>query len=222
MKHLTAPMEIKSIDDSGSFDGYASIFGNVDLGGDVIERGAFTDMVKNADGNVVVLWQHDTRAPIGVAEVIQDDIGLKFKGKLVLEDTNARRAQAHMKAKSVRGMSIGYDVLSGGSKIMQSGVRLLTSLKLWEISLVTFGMNPLAGVAGVKGVEQITNIREFEDFLRDAGGFSREQAKILARSYKDLQGQRDAETKAGDDDTIAVKDIIGFLDSITKSSFANS
>jgi len=216
MKHFTAPMEIKELDDTGSFDGYASIFGNVDLGGDVIERNAFTEMVKNEDGNVVVLWQHDTRTPIGVASVVQDDVGLKFKGKLILDDAAARKAHAHMKAKSVRGMSIGYDVLEGGARMLDSGIRSLVKLKLWEISLVTFGMNPMAGVADVKQALQITNIREFEEHLRDAG-FSKEAAKILCRSYKDLPGQRDAVREASEIDTATtVQSMVSFLEGIAK------
>lgn len=205
MDFLNLPFEVKSLDETGTFDGYAAVFGNVDYGGDVIERGAFKDLVKNDDGQVVVLWQHRTDSPIGVAEVAQDDVGLRFKGKLVLEDPNARRAQAHMKAKSVRGMSIGYDVLEGGFRMMSSGVRALTGLKLWEISLVTFGMNPLAGVAGVKFMSQITSVREYENFLREVGGYSKEQAKILAKSFKDLPGRREADGTA-DDEAFAVDD----------------
>lgn len=191
MKYFNAPFEIKTLDDVGTFDGYASIFGNVDQGGDVIERGAFKEFAKNDMGEVTVLWQHQTGTPIGVARVSEDHKGLHFEGKLVLEDPNARRAQAHMKAKSVRGMSIGYDVLAGGAKILDSGVRTLSALKLWEISVVTFGMNDLARVEGVKASQQITNVRDYEDFLRDAG-FSISQSKTLARAYLDLPGQRDA------------------------------
>jgi HK97 family phage prohead protease len=202
MEKLHFPMEIKALDDSGTFDGYAAIFGNVDLGGDVIERGAFKEIEKNKEGQVVVLWQHRSDSPIAAAEVTQDDIGLKFRGRLVLEDPNARRAQAHMKANTVRGMSIGFDVMENGYTIMSSGVRLLKALKLWEISLVTFGMNPLAQVAGVKQREQLTSIREYEHFLREVGGFSKEQAKILAKSYRDLPGQRDADEEA--DESVAV------------------
>jgi HK97 family phage prohead protease len=218
MQYANVPMEIKALDESGTFDGYASVFGNVDLGGDVIERGAFKEFVKNDDGQVVVLWQHRTDAPIGVAEVSQDDVGLRFKGKLVLEDPNARRAQAHMKAKSVRGMSIGYDVLENGARMMSSGVRALTGLKLWEISLVTFGMNPLAGVAGVKYMQQITNIREYENFLREVGGYSKEQAKILAKSFRDLPGQREADAQADDDGLAVDLELLAFCKSIAAPS----
>lgn len=192
MKTLHVPLEIKQLSDTGQFDGYASIFGNVDLGGDVIERGAFKEFVKNGDGKVTVLWQHKQDMPIGIASIEQDDTGLRFYGDLVLDDPIARKAHAHMKAKSVRGMSIGYDVLPGGAEFMNSGVRRLKALKLWEISVVTFGMNPLAGVDSVKAASQIKTIREYEDFLRDEAGFSNAQAKQLASGgWKALQAPRD-------------------------------
>lgn len=198
IQKLELPFEFKAVRKSGEFEGYASVFGNVDLGGDVIEPGAFKEMVTNDNGGVVVLWQHDSFNPVGVAKVSQDEKGLKFTGKLVMEDPVAQKALAHMKAGSVRGMSIGYDILEGGAEIMKSGVRILKALKLWEISIVTFGMNPLAQVEAVKRAGQITTIRDYEDFLRDVGGFSQAQAKLLAvGGWKELPGQRDVDGGSG-------------------------
>ena len=194
MKYLNVPLELetKAFGDAGTFEGYASIFGNVDQGGDVIERGAFKEIVKNKSGQVVVLNQHNSRDPVGLATVKQDDKGLAFTGQLILESPSARTAYALMKAGALTGMSIGYDVLAGGSKMMESGVRILSALKLWEISPVTFGMNALAGIDGVKS-GAITNIREFEDFLREAGGFSKAQAVAIAgRGWSGLQDRRES------------------------------
>lgn len=186
MPVLNLPTEFKALGDAGEFEGYASVFGNVDLGGDVIERGAFKEFVRNAAGKIKVLWQHRQDTPIGVAEIKEDDRGLWFRGALVLEDPAARKAHAHMKAGSVDAMSIGYDVLPGGAEMLKSGVRALKALKLWEISVVTFGMNPLAGVTTVK------TIRDFEAELRDVLGFSQREARAIAASgYKAAGDARD-------------------------------
>lgn len=193
MKYLNLPLEFKALGDAGTFSGHAAVFGNVDFGGDVIERGAFKELVKTKDGNVVILNQHDSRQAIGKATVKEDDTGLAFEGQLLLSTAKAREVYEQMKFGIANGMSIGYDVLAGGAEVMTSGVRRLKALKLWEISVVTFGMNPLAGIDSVKAVEQITNIREFEDFLRDVGGFSQAKAKLLASGgWKALPAQRDA------------------------------
>jgi HK97 family phage prohead protease len=175
------PFDVKALDaNDGTFKGYAAIFGNVDLGGDIIMPGAFKELVQNEDGKIAILWQHDQHQPIGVAEVGQDEKGLSVAGELVLDDPIARKAYAHLKAKSVRAMSIGFDVLEGGAKYLADGVRQLSNLKLWEVSVVTFGMNPLARVAGVKSALDCRSIREFEDLARDALVLPRRQAKRLA------------------------------------------
>jgi HK97 family phage prohead protease len=192
IKSLDFRIDTKALDDSGSFEGYAAIFNNVDNGMDVIQPGAFKEIVTTRDGMVRVLHYHRPAEPIGKAEVKEDDKGLRFKGQLILDDPLGKRVHSHMKAGILDGMSIGYDVLPGGADILASGVRALKALKLWEISVVTFGMNPLALVEGVKA-EQICNIRDYEDFLRDVGGFSKTHAKALASGgWKALQGQREA------------------------------
>lgn len=196
MRYRDIPLELKALNDDGSFSGYASVFGNVDLDGDVIERGAFKEIIRNEDGKVVVLWQHNQREPIGVADVSQDAKGLKFEGALVLEDPTARKARAHMLAKSVRGMSIGFDTMLDE---IREGVRHILEARLWEISIVTLGANPLAGVDEAKS---IPNVRECEEYLRDVG-FSRSKAKAMAAAWDRTINQRevgevDADLKALD------------------------
>ena len=192
MKTIDYPMEVKSLTDAGAFSGYASVFGNVDQGGDVIERGAFKEFVKTRDGKTLVFFQHNSREPIGKAIVTEDKTGLLVDGHLMLEDPVARRAHTGMKGGLFDAMSIGYDVLPGGAEVLKSGVRVLKALKLWEVSIVTFGMNELARIDSVKSAGNITTIREYEDFLRDVGGFSVAQAKLLASGgFKSLQNLRD-------------------------------
>jgi HK97 family phage prohead protease len=209
MEYLNIPiqLETKAFGDAGSFEGYAGIFGNVDLGGDVLERSAVKEIVKNRNGMVTVLNQHNLRDPIGGAEIKIDDVGIHVKGQLVLEVPSARNTYALMKADVLNGMSFGYNVLAGGAEVLRSGVRQLKAIKLFEVSPVTFGMNPLAGVTGVKGV---ATIREFEDFLRDVGGFSQSEAKALASGgYKALQQARDV--SGGDPVAKDLADLIGTM-----------
>ena len=194
---IECPLELKTIGDTGTFSGYASIFGNVDDGGDVMERGSFKEFHKTRDGKVLILYQHNSRDPIGKADVVQDDKGLHFDGQLVMEDATARKAYVGMKAGTIDAMSFGFDVLPGGATITEGGIRKVSSVKLWEISPVTFGMNALARIEAVKAAGQVTNIREFEDFLRDVGGFSQAQAKLLAvGGWKSMPAQRDVASDA--------------------------
>lgn len=194
IEYIERPFAVKTVSEAGAFDGYASVYNNTDLGGDIIREGAFKEKELNEDGKITVLWQHGKRDPIGVAKLTEDKNGLAFDGELVLDDPLARKARAHMLKKSVRGVSIGYDILQDGYKILEDGRRELTALKLWEISLVTFPMNPLARVIGAKSVERCRSVRELEDLLRDAAGLSRAQAKLHAGAiWKTVAGQRDAD-----------------------------
>lgn len=214
MKTLDFATEFKAMGDTGTFEGYAAIFGNVDQGGDVIERGAFKEFVKTRDGKVLVLYQHSSRDPIGKADVKQDDKGLYFAGQLELNDGMGRKAHALMKSGLLDGMSIGFDVLPGGQKVLENNVRELTKLKLWEISPVTFGMNELARIEAVKAAAQIATIREFENFLRDEAGFSHAQAKLLAvGGWKALQDARDESGLSAD-----AKQLIETIQNLTRST----
>lgn len=223
MKHMSVPMEIKSIDEKGRLSGYASIFGNVDLGGDIIVKDSpFKEIERNPNGKVLMLYSHDagmgwtsTAAggiPVGLADVEQNSKGLKFDGELVMEDSFvAGRLYPGLKAGTICEMSIGYDVLPGGGKVLESGIRELSALKLWEISPVIWGMNRRASIDAVKRSNQVTNIREFEDFLREAG-FSKAQAVAIASGgWKTLQDRRDS----GDAD--GAKPILDYLSGLNFS-----
>lgn len=226
MKHMIVPMECKAAaGEAGQFSGYASIFGNVDLGGDVISNDEpFKEIVTNPDGKVLVLFSHDSGAgwttsasggmPIGVADVTQNTKGLKFDGQLVMEDPFCQRVLTHMKAKTLTGMSIGYDVLD--YELMNSGIRKLNALKLWEISPVIWGMNPKASIDTVKAVgEMITDVRKFEEFLRESG-FSKAQAVAIASGgWKTLQDRRESGEA---DDAKHVKSLLSYLNSLTKEA----
>jgi HK97 family phage prohead protease len=199
MARIKVPTEFKAVGDSGQFQGYAAIFGNVDLGGDILERGSLKEINKLKNGRVVILSQHNQRDPIGTADVEEDDKGYKFDGHLILEAPSARRDYALMKGGALDGMSFGYDVLAGGAEVLKSGVRQLKAIKLWEISPVTFGMNPLAGVDAVKAAGG--TIREFETFLRDVAGFTQREAKAVASggwnalvAARDVPEQKQAES----------------------------
>lgn len=190
--------DLKSVSDSGRITGLAAVFGNIDRQNDVIERGAFVEILKNAEGRVPVLWQHDIRAPVGVASVAQNDKGLAFDGQLVMDDPQARVALAHVKAGSTRGMSIGFDILKDE---IRAGIRYLKELRLYEISLVVFGANPLAYVAA-KSIEDCEAIGDWEAVLRQHGISKRKARRMAVKDWAILTG-----ADADDDD--AVKDFAG-------------
>ena len=79
-----APAELASVDEDGTFSGYASLFGKADLGRDIVLPGAFrASLKKRGAAGIKMLFQHDPAEPIGVwSEIREDQQGLFVKGKL--------------------------------------------------------------------------------------------------------------------------------------------
>jgi HK97 family phage prohead protease len=141
-----------TVSDGLRIEGYASLFGRVDQGGDIVSKGAYAASLKAlgaAGRKVKMLWQHDPAQPIGVwDEVREDERGLWVKGRILADVARGREAAALIAAGAIDGLSIGYRTIRAQKD--DGGRRLLNELELWEVSLVTFPMLPEARV-GAKG-----------------------------------------------------------------------
>ncbi|TAG24878.1 MAG: HK97 family phage prohead protease, partial [Rhodobacterales bacterium] len=93
-------------------EGYASLFGKSDQGGDIVQKGAYGASLKRLSergGRVKMLWQHDPGQPIGVwDEVHEDATGLWVKGRILTEVARGREVAALVQAGAIDGLSIGY------------------------------------------------------------------------------------------------------------------
>lgn len=197
-KRLDIPFEIKSVSDSGEFSGYGSVFGVKDSYSDIVIKGAFANSLskwKEKGRLPALLWQHKTDEPIGYyTKMVEDDNGLYLEGQLLIDDDPlAKRAYAHMKAKSLSGLSIGY-ILNDYDYDKEKSAFILKDIDLWEVSVVTFPANDEARIDNVKSIFESGDIpppKEIERVLRDVG-LSRTQAKaFMSEGYSSLK-QRDA------------------------------
>ncbi|PPB81297.1 hypothetical protein LV82_01343 [Albidovulum inexpectatum] len=138
-----------AVTDGCVIEGYASVFGLEDQGGDIVLPGAYGRSLNGAPGArgaVKMLWQHDPAQPIGVwEEIVEDARGLRVRGRILTEVERGREAAALVAAGAVDGLSIGYRVVRAEKD--SKGRRLLREVELWEVSLVTFPMLPQARVA---------------------------------------------------------------------------
>lgn len=179
--------ELKQISEDGTFSGYGSVFGVKDSYDEIVAPGAFAESLaaRKASGVMpALLWQHRSGEPIGVyTEMVEDNIGLKVEGKLALKTARGSEAYELLKMKAISGLSIGF-VSREDSFDRVTGIRTLKKLDLWEVSLVTFPANDAARVQGVKTIEGLTTLSEIEDYLREAGRFSRNEAKCLIARIK--------------------------------------
>lgn len=195
-------LDIKSVEDDGAFEGYASLFNREDLGHDVIQPGAFRDSLAGRDASAIkMLFQHNPAEPIGVWDEIREDArGLYVRGRLMLAVTKAREVLALMRAGALDGLSIGFKAVKA-RRDARSGVRRIETVDLWEISVVTFPMLPGARVSAVKQrpfAARVPSTRDFERWLTRDAGLTRTEARAVSRDgLKGLQGLRDGASDAG-------------------------
>lgn len=147
---------IAGVEADGVFDGYASLFGKVDLGRDVVEAGAFAaSLARRGAAGVRMLYQHDPAIPIGTwSEIREDARGLYVRGRLALEAPRAREVHALMREGALDGLSIGFRAVRARTDA-KTGIRRIIEVDLWEISVVTFPMLPEARIGAVKARRRV-------------------------------------------------------------------
>jgi HK97 family phage prohead protease len=193
--------DFKDSKEPGTFEGYGSVFGNVDDYGDMISKGAFTSTLaehRAAKTMPKMLLNHGGLAnfmgpspedliPVGKwTDVSEDDHGLHMRGQLINLDTESgKRLYGAMREKTLDGLSIGYRVkdFKRGTKESEPR-RTIKAVHLIEVSPVTFPANSAALINSVKSALGDLDIRSLERVLRDAG-LSRTEAKaLLAGGFK--------------------------------------
>lgn len=173
-------LKLAGPDAAGDITGYGAVFGNVDLQGDIIAKGAFKATLAEhiaQQSMPVMLWAHDQSRVIGTwKRVVEDERGLIVTGKLNLDVQDGQEARSLLQSGALKGLSIGYAADPAFTSFDRAtGARLLKSVKLYEISLVAIPANPKASILEAKsqGID-----REVEAFLRERG-----LSKVAARTY---------------------------------------
>lgn len=139
--------------DYGIVRGYASTYGNVDRGNDVVLPGAFTASLAHYSQNnrpIKMYFNHNNMDLIGgfPIEKIRDDAnGLYVEGHINLEVQKGKEAYALAKQGVMRDFSIGYTI---DDYDLDGNVRELKQVTLWEISMVGEPMNTRAEILDVK------------------------------------------------------------------------
>lgn len=189
----------------GVIEGYASTFGNVDLGLDIVDKGAFKKTLRDNGGKVAILADHNPTEQIGWNEKgEEDDTGLFVVGKLNLVVQKAKERYALAKQAfdigAPAGLSIGYTTIKGEPDTENPRIRRLKELKLWEYSLVTFPMNTSAMLTAAKSmgaldkatflikelVNQGVTLKDFEMALHKEAAEVDEDPLLLEQSLDNL------------------------------------
>jgi HK97 family phage prohead protease len=137
-------LEIKGVSEDGSFEGIASVYGNIDSQGDRIEPGAFSE---DNGKEVPLLWSHKRDDPVGIGRLENSPAGVLVKGKLDLETAAGREAYSRLKKGIIKGLSIGLQLVQHA---YDGAVRVILKGIIREVSLVLFPANPDARVLAFK------------------------------------------------------------------------
>jgi HK97 family phage prohead protease len=197
LEHKQFAFEVKNLNETGELEGYASVYGVLDQGGDIVVAGAFDKLVKSVQSGgrkPKMLWQHRPDEVIGVWEQVSSDAtGLFMKGRLLLDIPRARECHTLLRAKALDGLSIGYRTVD--YEMGSNGARYLKELDLRETSVVTFPMNEDATVTDVKNLQ---SVRDVERILRDAGVPNNFAKLIAAKGFDDAMAEVKGELRDAD------------------------
>lgn len=179
-------------DEKGVIEGYGSVFGVKDLGGDIVLPGAFAESLKSGL-KPKMLADHDPAKVIGVwDEIEEDEEGLRVRGRLALKTQRGRDEYELIQMGAKTGLSIGYRTVDADHK---DGARQIKAVKLYEISSVTFAMNEEAAVTAVKNFASGNTAlfkRFLEENLREAGLSISEAKAAAAAAANKLETMREA------------------------------
>lgn len=200
MKTKDFALHVKDVAEDGTFEGYASVAGNVDSYGEVVVAGAFASSLarhRREGTKPLLLWQHDHHQPIGVwDDLAEDGKGLWGKGRLLKGVRQAEEAHILLKAGALQGLSIGYREV----KVEEGDPRKLLEVDLVEASVVSFPANRKASVTAVKNERAEDFVRrlrdgdppttkEFEDVLGDLGIPKALRTRIASHGYTAIRSE---------------------------------
>ena len=207
-------------DESGKISGYASTYNNPDLAGDVMLPGCYDavlNKIKSSGVMPVMFFSHDHwSVPCGTwDEITSDEKGLYVSGRINRDLESGKEIYSALKFGSLSGLSVGFSFSPEGVEDNDAGGYDFKAIDdLMEISICAMPCNQNARIDAVKSfdVESIRDYKTAERYLRDAGDFSREQAKKFISCLKAVfTSERDAILREKSE-----KEIINLIHKYTK------
>lgn len=193
VEYKSFALKFDDVDSSGTIRGYASTFGNVDLGMDVVDKGAFKKSIKESSAKWPILADHNPSKQIGWNfRAEEDENGLYVEGKLDLNVQDAREkyslAKTAMELGAKMGLSIGYMVVKAEPDREKPMIRHLKELKLFEYSIVTFPMNTEAMITSAKGLVNVDRAKFILQQL-ELQGIKRDEIQMALRGEAAVKSQ---------------------------------
>ncbi|UYL87767.1 capsid maturation protease [Gordonia phage OneDirection] len=205
--------------EEGEFLAYASVFGNRDSYGEVVEKGAFAESLADwakGDNPIPLLWGHNFADPdynLGwVKEAVEDDRGLKVHAVLDMQSPKSAQVYRLLKSGRVAQMSFAFDVEKesyveaeavdngDGTKTVTPGYWSLEKLKIHEVSVVPLGANQETEVLAVKSATDSLRAKAGKALSAKNEGVIRDSIERLETTLDELKSILPAEESDEDGD----------------------
>jgi len=142
-------LELRAGDsDEGVVEGYIAVWGTVDSYMSEFQRGSFAKTISERGNRIKLLFNHNEESVIGkVIEIREDDTGVFVRAKVTMAVQQANDVLALIKDNVIDTFSFGFRAVK---QTFRSGVRVITEVKLYEVSPVVFEANENAVITGVR------------------------------------------------------------------------
>lgn len=203
MEYTTLKFEHKGLTEEGDNYILTGVFStpDIDYGDDIVEKAAVQKSIEKY-GLPVFRHQHDgLQKPLGtITEVRYDGEKSILVAKMPKKVQSSADAAILASEGAYKGLSIGYRIEEDGCKWEKGGIRRITDLHIFEVSLVDTPMNKNAELISVKKraikmqLDKIDSLSDVEAFVKNLG-LSNTESKSFVSKVKPVF-QRDAEEKS--------------------------
>jgi phage head maturation protease len=212
IEHKTTAAATKSIEDR-TVIGIAAVHGVIDSGQDRSHPGSFSDIKVNGRNRVRFLWQHNSNEPPIAAinyirEVSRDQLPEKILGlapeatggvevsRSYLNTQRGSEVLEGIKAGAIEEMSYAYEVASYSvtEEEDKAPVRELLALRIFDLSDVSWGMNPytLGSKAWSGGALTFTDhseavvsiVQEYLERAKSRADFRQKEGRVLSTAVR--------------------------------------
>jgi len=138
----------------GYFSGISSAYGKVDLSGDTVEKGAYTQTINHHEGKLQLMFDHGWKVSDVAGVVYLGDVeeGLEVKAKMPLQIKGVADGFEMIKFMQAEGKPLGLSIGYIPVKVEPgpNGTRRLKEISLEEITITPYPMDTHARIRDAK------------------------------------------------------------------------
>ena len=186
--------EIKEIDmERRLVGGYFSVFGNIDSDGDMLMKGCYAKTIQEngarGKNRIMHLLQHTPTRPLGKPFTLEeDDYGVRFQ--TIISDTSYGTDALKLYHDGVfTEHSVGINIIRSEYS-NEDKANIVSEVKMWEGSTVTWGANELA-IGGIGKSEIDAPIERYKTLSKAfyTGDYTDETLIIIEKQKNFLEEQ---------------------------------